>query len=214
MIIGRDEGYIGTLIDDLVTKGTNEPYRIMTSRSEYRLLHRQDNADLRLSHIGHRIGLVSDERHRKVLEKYEAVNREIDRLENTYIPPTEALNQMLAARDTPAPPSGVSLASLLRRPQVDYESLAPFDPGRTEAPPAVPNRSRSRSSTPDTSSGKTARWRTSGKWRTGCCPAISTTERSRASGLKRARSSVRSVRAVSDRLRGFPASARPTSPRS
>lgn len=130
LIIRRDEGYIGTLIDDLVTKGTNEPYRMMTSRSEYRLHHRQDNADIRLSHHGRRIGLVSDARYNSVLKKYEEVSREIKRLENTFIAPTPELAMMLEAKGTTAPPSGVSLASLLRRPQLDYESLAPFDSGR------------------------------------------------------------------------------------
>jgi tRNA uridine 5-carboxymethylaminomethyl modification enzyme len=137
MIIRRDEGYIGTLIDDLVTKGTNEPYRVMTSRSEYRLHHRQDNADIRLSHIGRRIGLVSEARHQKVLEKYEAVEREIKRLENTYLPPSPELVAMLEEKGTTAPPSGVSLAALLRRPQIDYKSLAPFDKARPNLPAAV-----------------------------------------------------------------------------
>jgi tRNA uridine 5-carboxymethylaminomethyl modification enzyme len=119
LVIGRGEGYIGTLIDDLVTKGTNEPYRMMTSRSEHRLLHRQDNADIRMSHIGSRIGLIPDERHRRVLQKYEAVEREIARLDKTFIPP------------------GVSLKSLLRRPELDYSDLAPVDPLRKELPDCV-----------------------------------------------------------------------------
>jgi tRNA uridine 5-carboxymethylaminomethyl modification enzyme len=137
MIIGRDEAYIGALVDDLVTKGTNEPYRVMTSRSEYRLYLRQDNADIRLSHIGRRIGLVSEDRHRRVLEKYKAVEQEIKRLETTYLPPTPDLTAMLEARGTAAPPSGVSLASLLRRPQVDYKCLAAFDKDRPTLHPAI-----------------------------------------------------------------------------
>ncbi len=137
MILDRSTGYIGTLIDDLVTKGTNEPYRMMTSRSEYRLIHRQDNADRRLSHIGYEIGLVSKERYDRVLEKYRQVDDEIKRLEKTYIAPTEELKEMLEARGTTAPASGVSLANLLRRPQVDYECLAPFDSGRKELPKPV-----------------------------------------------------------------------------
>ena len=137
LILKRSDGYIGTLIDDLVTKGTNEPYRMMTSRTEYRLLHRQDNADLRLSHFGRRIGLVSEERYKAVLEKYETVQKEIERLENTYIPPTEALCEMLIGKETAAPNSGVSLATLLRRPQVEYGDLAPFDAERPELPRVV-----------------------------------------------------------------------------
>ena len=127
LIIRRDEGYIGALIDDLVTKGTNEPYRMMTSRSEYRLYHRQDNADIRLAHHGHRIGLVSGERYQRILDKYKAVDREIARLEKTHLPPTAALNALLKKKGTAEVISGVSLAALLRRPQIDYESLAPFD---------------------------------------------------------------------------------------
>ncbi len=137
LVIGRDEGYIGVLIDDLVTKGVTEPYRMMTSRTEYRLLHRQDNADIRLSHIGLRIGLVSPERHQKVLDKYAAVEREIQRLENTHIGPTVELKKLLESRGTPLPSSGVSLASLVRRPQLDYECLSPFDPNRPDLPAAV-----------------------------------------------------------------------------
>ncbi len=132
LILKRSDGYIGTLIDDLVTKGTNEPYRMMTSRTEYRLLHRQDNADLRLSHFGRQIGLVSEEQYRSVLDKYEAVQKEIERLENTYVPPTDALCEMLIGKETTPPNSGISLATLLRRPQIEYGDLAPFDAGRPE----------------------------------------------------------------------------------
>ena len=137
MIIDRSQGYIGALVDDLVTKGTNEPYRMMTSRSEYRLLHRQDNADIRLSEIGLRIGPVSTERHQAVLDKYALVGQEIDRLENTFVPPSEALTSLLTERGTAATSSGVSLASLVRRPQLDYECLAPLDKGRPALPAAV-----------------------------------------------------------------------------
>ena len=137
MVLKRSDGYIGTLIDDLVTKGTNEPYRIMTSRSEYRLLHRQDNADERLSAIGHRIGLVSDERFAAVQEKYRLVDAECARLEKTHLAPTPALAAMLTARGTAPTSSGVSLADLLRRPQITYADLAPFDPARPELPHVV-----------------------------------------------------------------------------
>ena len=136
-ILRRSEAYIGALIDDLVTKGTNEPYRMMTSRSEYRLILRQDNADERLSAIGLSLGLVSAERHAAVVEKYAAVRGEIERLENTHLAPGEALNTLLEARGTAPVASGVSLADLIRRPQLSYADLAPFDPERPALPRAV-----------------------------------------------------------------------------
>ena len=137
LIICRSDGYIGTLIDDLVTKGTNEPYRMMTSRTEYRLLHRQDNADIRMSHIGRRIGLISEERHQRVLEKYRQIEREISRLENTWLPPSDELSSFLAALGASGLKSGVSLASLLRRPRIGYADLAPYDAARPNLAPDV-----------------------------------------------------------------------------
>ena len=137
LILRRSESYIGTLIDDLVTKGTQEPYRMMTSRSEYRLLLRQDNADRRLCPIGHRIGLVSAERLRRVEEKYAAVEREIRRLEKTGVPGTPALNRLLTDLGTAPVPDGCRLIDLLRRPQVGYDDLTPFDPAPPGLPPAV-----------------------------------------------------------------------------
>ena len=137
LVLKRSESYIGTLIDDLVTKGTEEPYRMMTSRSEYRLVLRQDNADARLAAIGHRIGLVGDTRLRAVEEKYEAVAREVKRLEHTGAAGTPALNALLAEKGTAAVDSGCRLIDLLRRPQLTYDDLTPFDPGRPELPQAV-----------------------------------------------------------------------------
>ena len=137
LILTRDTSYIGTLIDDLVTKGTEEPYRIMTSRSEYRLLHRQDNADQRLTHIGAKIGLVSPERLQQVEEKYAAVRREVNRLESNGVPASDALNAMLEAKGTAPVANSARLADLLRRPQISYEDIAPFDESRPELPLSV-----------------------------------------------------------------------------
>ena len=137
LLLKRSESYIGTLIDDLVTKGTEEPYRMMTSRSEYRLLLRQDNADQRLCAIGHRIGLVSAERLRAVEEKYAAVEREVKRLTHTGVAGSDALNALLVQRGTAPVADGARLIDLLRRPQVSYDDLRPFDPGAPALDKAV-----------------------------------------------------------------------------
>lgn len=137
LILTRDTSYIGTLIDDLVTKGTEEPYRIMTSRSEYRLLHRQDNADQRLTHIGAAIGLVPKERLMQVEEKYRLVRQEVARLEGSGVPASPELNAMLETKQTAPVANSARLADLLRRPQVSYADIAPFDAQRPELPAAV-----------------------------------------------------------------------------
>ena len=134
-VLTRSQSYIGTLIDDLVTKGTEEPYRMMTSRSEYRLLLRQDNADQRLTAIGYELGLVSKERLEEVEAKYEAVRREVRRLTGKGLPPTPALNAFLASRGTAPVSDGAPMIALLRRPEVHYADLRQFDPEMPDLPP-------------------------------------------------------------------------------
>ena len=130
MVLTRDSSYIGTLIDDLVTKGAREPYRMMTSRSEYRLLLRQDNADMRLTEIGHRVGLIGEERYLKFLQKKARVEAEIKRLEDTTVPPSEELNSLLLSCGSTPVSTGVRLAELLRRPELSYAALSAIDGSR------------------------------------------------------------------------------------
>lgn len=130
MVLTRNSSYIGTLIDDLVTKGTNEPYRIMTSRSEYRLLLRQDNADARLTPIGYRVGLVEKDRFDAFEAKQARIAEEIARAERTFIAPSELANGIMAENELPPLSTGISLADLIRRPALNYEKLAPLDKDR------------------------------------------------------------------------------------
>ncbi len=137
MVLERSGSYIGTLIDDLVTKGCNDPYRMMTSRSEYRLILRQDNADLRLTPIGRKIGLISDERWERFNEKKRRIAAELERVKAKVISPSDELNDILRERGTSEVHTGIRLVDLLKRPQLDYASLAPVDTDRPDNDPAV-----------------------------------------------------------------------------
>ena len=132
LVLNRSQAYIGVLIDDLITKGTNEPYRMMTSRAEYRLLLRQDNADLRLTEIGHEVGLISDERYNGLLKKREMIKDEIDRLLNTTIGASQNVQTFLENHESTPLKSGTTLAELLKRPELSYDKLKDIDDDRPD----------------------------------------------------------------------------------
>ena len=134
IIIDRSKGYIGVLVDDLVTKGTNEPYRMMTSRAEYRLFLRYDNADLRLTPIGHEAGLISDDRYAQFVRKYDSIKAERERLAGKYTGPTPELTKILEQAGSVTPSSGISLADLIKRPDITYDAIAPIDKERPSLP--------------------------------------------------------------------------------
>lgn len=137
LVLDRSQAYIGVLIDDLVTKETREPYRMMTSRAEYRLLLRQDNADLRLTDIGHDIGLIDDERYKKFCHKRELINSEIDRLDSTMVGANKSIQEFLTSMGSTTLKTAASLSELIRRPELSYEAIAPIDPERNELPEDV-----------------------------------------------------------------------------
>ena len=134
MILDRSQAYIGVLIDDLITKGTNEPYRMMTSRAEYRLLLRQDNADLRLTKIGHEVGLIDDERYNRLLEKEKLIEQEIERVNNVNIGANKAVQELMDRCGSTRLQSGMRMSELIKRPELTYDMLAEIDPDRPELP--------------------------------------------------------------------------------
>ena len=165
IVIDRSQGYIGVLIDDLVTKESHEPYRMMTSRAEYRLLLRQDNADIRLTPLGHEIGLIDDERYARLLNKEKMIEEEIARVSHVNIGTSDKVQKLLESYGSTPLNSGTTLAELIRRPELSYEKLSDIDDGRPDLPYDVIEQVILISNMTDISRGRCVRYSSSKRWK-------------------------------------------------